>query len=90
MWPWDEMGIRTWDSTASTTSTEMIDNGGITFDSSVDGQVGTISSVGDFFVFEDSERGLNRFGSRGAGLEELHAHLGRSGERSQPRGVVHY
>lgn len=54
----------------------MIDNGGITLYNAVDGEVGTVTSVGDFFILEDSQGGFDCFGCRGTSLEKSHSHLG--------------
>lgn len=54
----------------------MIDNSGITLYNAVDGEVGTVSSVGDFLILEDSQGGFDCFGSRGTSLEKSHSHLG--------------
>lgn len=62
----------------------MIDDSGITFDGAVYGQVGAVSSVGNLFVLENAEGGLDSFGSGGPSFEEFHTHF--SGARSRRSG----
>ena len=66
----------TWDSTASSTSSQMINNGGIALDYAVYRQVGAVSSVGDFFVLKNSQGCFDRIGCGGTILQELHANIG--------------
>jgi hypothetical protein len=53
----------------------MVNNGRITFDCAVNGQVGPVACIGNLFILEDPKSDLDGFGGSGAGFEELHAHL---------------
>jgi hypothetical protein len=56
----------------------MIHYGGITFYNTIDGKIGAVSSVGDFFILEDSESCFDGLSCAGTGSEESHTHLNRT------------
>jgi hypothetical protein len=56
----------------------MVHDSGITFYNTIDGKIGAVSSIGDFFILEDPESCFDGLGCAGTGSEESHAHLNRT------------
>ncbi len=60
MWPRQRSRL-TGDGSASSTTTEVVHDSGITFHNAFNGEIATVPGVGDLFVLEDADSCLNCF-----------------------------
>lgn len=65
--------IHTCDGATCAASSEMVDDGGITFDHAIDTQVAPEARICDLFIFETPDGSFDGLGSSPARFEESHA-----------------
>lgn len=73
-------------SSTGTAPPQVVNNGRIAFDRPIYGQVGTVTSVGDFLIFEHTQSSHDGFGCRGTSPQERHAHRSGTSSLSGPGG----